>query len=290
MHAHGSGIYVDGRILKNLSGEEKPGVLNLNQSTITQNTAVDNGQDETLGGGVYSRGATTVLDSTISENSVIESVAQFPGGEVVAEGGGIVNTGTLTIKSSRIINNHGISTGENLGAFGGGLGSFSDPDFVAPAFLTIEDSVISGNTTTGRYAEGAAMEIELETTITRTVISGNVSTAQGNAPPPPCSFGLAQCNSGSAFSDGAILNQGHLVLTDCIIENNRSTATGNNHPLVEGAGLTNSGTFRTNQYRPTPGKAELTRTIVRNNIATAIGPGSEVRGVASPTRTRARSR
>ena len=67
-------------------------------------------------------------------------------------------------------------------------------------------------------------------------------------------------------------------LTDCIIENNRSTATGNNHPLVEGAGLTNSGTFRTNQYRPTPGKAELTRTIVRNNIATAIGPGSEVRG------------
>jgi hypothetical protein len=131
VHAHGGGIYVDGRILKNFSGEEKRGVLNLNRSTITQNTAADNGQDETLGGGVYSRGTTTVLDSIISENSVIESVAQFPGGEVVAEGGGIVNAGTLTVKRSRIINNHAISTGENLGAFGGGLGSFSDRSIAA---------------------------------------------------------------------------------------------------------------------------------------------------------------
>ncbi len=177
----------------------------------------------------------------------------------------------MTILRSRIVNNHAISTADNLGAFGGGLGSFSEPDFRAPAFLVIEDSVISGNTTTGRYAEGAAMEVELDTTIRRTVITNNTSTARGVGPVPPCSFNLTQCNSGSAFADGAVLNQGDLKLIDVLLEGNRSTAIGSPHPLAEGAALTNSGTFRRNQFRPFPGRAELVNTIVRNNVATAIG-------------------
>ncbi len=151
------------------------------------------------------------------------------------------------------------------------------------------------------------MEIELETTITRSKITNNVATATGGSTPPPdCSpsTGLAQCNAGSAYADGAVLNQGHLTLVDSLVANNRSTATGGPHPLVEGAGITNSGSFNEvgNPWRPIPGKADIVHSVIRDNEATnfatnpfpgqadltrvkitrnvarAVGPGSEVRG------------
>jgi len=158
------------------------------------------------------------------------------------------------------------------------LGSFSDVDFVAPAFLTITDTQIGGNTTAGRTPK----ERRWRSSSTRR------SRGRGSSRTWPRRLGTAHrrraasaspnATLGSAYVDGAILNQGHLTLTDGLIAYNRSSATGSPHALVEGAGLTNSGTFSVTVFRPLPGTADLVRTIVTGNGASAQGPGSEVRG------------
>jgi hypothetical protein len=59
---------------------------------------------------------------------------------------------------------------------------------------------------------------------------------------------------------------------------NSATATGSSHPLVEGAGLTNSGSLEPRPGNPSPGRAAVTRTLIVGNIARAVGSGPEVRG------------
>jgi predicted outer membrane repeat protein len=89
--------------------------VTLNDLTITDGNA-GAGED---GGGIYSEGALTISDSTISGNSA--------GGD----GGGIFSQGPLTLSGSTLSGNSAVD--------GGGLYSFA-------ALMTITGSTISGNT------------------------------------------------------------------------------------------------------------------------------------------------
>lgn len=270
VHGDGGGIY-------NNTG----GTLILDSSFLTANEAIDSPvipevDDTTDGGGLQNHGLATILNSTVSKNSVTTTVPGQPtGGEAL--GGGISSEdGTLVVTHSKIINNHAAGAPTVFdGSFGGGL-----EISLGGATLAMEDSLVQGNTVSGWTAIGAGLHLERPATITRSLISGNIATATHQGGPPPCQVEVhTACNTGSAFAGAAVWNQSSLTMTDSSIVHNTATASGNPHPVVEGAGLTNSGSF--NPRPPVnsfPGRAELTRTIVAGNVARAVGTNSEVRG------------
>jgi hypothetical protein len=72
-------------------------------------------------------------------------------------------------------------------------------------------------------------------------------------------------------------------MTDSWIIGNTATASGSPHPVVEGAGLTNTGSFNPRSpVNPLPGRAELTRTIVATNLAQLGGPSCNSTGQTFP--------
>lgn len=257
------------------------GTLTLDSTTLTANQAVDSlvvpdVDDTTDGGGLQNHGLAMVVNSTVSKNSVMTTVPGQPTGGEALGGGLSSEAGTLVVKRSRIMNNHAQGAAAVFdGSFGGGL-----EVSLLGASLTMEDSFVQGNTVSGWTAIGAGLHLERPATITRSTITGNVATATHEGGPPPCEDEVhTACNTGSAFAGAAVWNQSNLVMTDSSIVNNTATATGSPHPVVEGAGLTNTGSFNPRPpVNPFPGRAELTRTAVAANVAQATGSQSEVRG------------
>ena len=113
---------------------------------------ITNGKSGVHGGGIYNSGTLTVTDSTISGNTAS------------GHGGGIFNLGFLTITGSTISGN---SASGGSGSSGGGISTVNP--------LTVTDSTISGNTASG-HGGGIWSNTDLEgitTTITNSTISGN---------------------------------------------------------------------------------------------------------------------
>ncbi|MBZ2164464.1 DUF1565 domain-containing protein [Methanobacterium spitsbergense] len=118
-------------------GMHNDGILNLENSTITNSTSecgggIDNGGTMTIsrvtiennranwnGGGIFNNGILTIKDSTITGNTAARN------------GGSIDNTATMTLSRVIIVNN-------SANIDGGGIGN--------NGLLTIEDSTITNNT------------------------------------------------------------------------------------------------------------------------------------------------
>ncbi|MBW4654109.1 MAG: DUF4347 domain-containing protein [Kaiparowitsia implicata GSE-PSE-MK54-09C] len=92
------------------------GTTTINNSTISGNTATENG-----GGGIYNTGTTTINNSTISGNTATEN-----------GGGGIYNSGTANLTNVTITNNTAVS--------GGGGGIMRDSGSV-----NLRNSIVAGN-------------------------------------------------------------------------------------------------------------------------------------------------
>jgi hypothetical protein len=155
------------------------GTLTLDSSTLTANQAIDSPvvadvDDTTDGGGLQNHGLATVVNSLINNNSVTTTVPGQPtGGEAL--GGGVSNEdGTLVIKRSRILNNHAQGAAAVFdGSFGGGL-----EISLGASTLTMEDSVVQGNTVSGWTAIGAGLHLERPATIARSIITDNIANRQ----------------------------------------------------------------------------------------------------------------
>jgi hypothetical protein len=136
-------------------GISNEGVLTLNNSIITGNTAYSNTpfppSSLDKGGGIYNTGNLTVNNSIISDN-----LATGLYGSNAGDGGGIYNGGSLTVNYSNITGNSAFVAGgiENIGSLtvnystidgniggngGGGIANLADS-------LTVNYSNISGNT------------------------------------------------------------------------------------------------------------------------------------------------
>ena len=118
-------------------------VTTIKNSTITQNTATQSpaGNNGGAGGGMWAfSGNVLVLDSTLSKNT-----ARF--------GGGVLNNvATFTIKTSDFLNNTATTTGTTNTLAGGGGVSNSGP-------MTIENSTFNQNVVTGSVTgRGGAIE------------------------------------------------------------------------------------------------------------------------------------
>jgi hypothetical protein len=131
---------------------------------------ISNGNTSGDGGGISNSGTLTVVDSTISGNSA-------------ANGGGIANSGTLQIAESTVSGNSASSG--TAAADGGGVWS-------SAGTLSVVNSTIAGNSVSGNAANGDGGGIFVaagSASLANTVVSANTTNG-------------ADANIGGTFTDG----------------------------------------------------------------------------------------
>ena len=174
-------------------------VLAGNSVTISGLTLTQGKADN--GGGILNSGILTISNSTISGNSVV-----YGGGDVIntGNGGGISNLGTLTINKSTVFGNSTIffnTTGlADVVSNSGNGGGVSNV-----GTLTINNSTISGNSATGEFI-GAVNDIN---------------------------------NSSNSGNGGGISNGGTLTISNSTISANSTAQTIGGVNIGDGGGISN---------------------------------------------------
>ncbi|MGH8490520.1 MAG: choice-of-anchor Q domain-containing protein, partial [Gammaproteobacteria bacterium] len=219
------------------------GDLTLHSTTVSGGSAYDLPDD---GGGVYNSGILTLTNSTVSGNGSL------------GDGSGIANTGTLTVSNSTVTDNYAV--------YGVGGGVFNS------GTLTLTNSTVSGNslyTGSYSYAPGCGVFNSGTAILTNSTVSGNRSDGRGS-----CSGGgisnygtLTLTNSTvSANSGGGIYNGERYYDPDrpiAILTLSNSTVSGNT-----AGGVTNrKGTLLT-----------LARTLISGNKSYSAGSNVESSG------------
>ncbi|WP_204103303.1 MULTISPECIES: CHAT domain-containing protein [Spirulina sp. CCY15215] len=142
------------------------GQLNISNSTISGNSAVN-------GGGIFNdRGTITITNSTISGNSTMMNGGGIYNGGIT---GGISKTSTTTISNSTI-------SGNSAGGKGGGIFNYSSSSYYG--LLNISNSTVSKNISPNNGA-GLFNEKNFDignaiANIRNTIIAGNISINQPN--------------------------------------------------------------------------------------------------------------
>jgi hypothetical protein len=220
------------------------GNLTVVESTITSNTA--NTQSRAAGGGLYNAGGTVAISgSTISSNGG----AVNGGYHSSADGAGVYSTGSLTLDASTVSGN-GFTCGDECVLHGAGIANFGT--------MTIAASEISGNTAT--YATFGAYGGGLYNAGTLTLASSTVgnNTSQGfgggvyNAPGAKLAASggtitgdsaVGYCSEMCNDNGGGIRNEGAMSLSGVTVSGNyvKGQSSEVNHGY--GGGLSNSGSL-----------------------------------------------
>lgn len=228
-----------------------PGLLNDGGIATLQNSRIANNFGLDFGGGgaggVVNRRGIVTLDGTVVENNSSAYSA-----------GGIWNAGTLNIKGSRIVNNHGDSPG---GIFNSGV-------------VVINGTTVAGNRAVGEYGgRGGAISNDSggSMTIGYSTIAGNIAES---ADP-----------SFSALGAG-IFNAGTLTVTNSTLSGNAARSAGSGSEFVsEGGGVFSVAqatlvnvTVAQNEADEgggivvSAGHLTLTRSLVTGNMAVRVAP------------------
>ncbi|MEH2246304.1 beta strand repeat-containing protein [Nostoc sp.] len=199
------------------------GVLTLNSSTITGNSAkVNTTEDGYLlgeGGGIYNTGSLTVNYSTIAGNTAVG-------------GGGIYNEGSLTV-------NHSIITDNTASRDGGGILSGSRVTIITVNYSTIAGNTVSDGAGGGIYNTGGL-------TVNHSTITEN--TANGGTGGSSTSYGTG----GGIYNDASSLTVNYSTITKNTassgggIESSTYTTTTTpvttvNHSIISGNTAINGG-------------------------------------------------
>ena len=192
------------------------GIMNASTLRLLNCTFTSN-EGEQGGGGIGNTGTLTLDHSTVSGNRA-------------DSGGGIANGGTCTISNSIVSDNE-----VSYGGRGGGI----DND----ALLTINDSTISGNSADG--IPGAGISNSGTLIVNNSTISDNtqINYPGGGGIYNQGDFegmGVATLtetviSGNTAYVGGGISNQGTMTLVDCTVSGNEA--------LERGAGVSNGGTM-----------------------------------------------
>lgn len=152
MTIEGGGHFISGNNDENVNSVllvTDDGNLTLNDTTIKEGNAT--GETTGEGGGIYNSGTVTLTNSTVSGNTASSG------------GGGICNDGTVTLTNSTV-------SGNTAASDGGGIENFGT--------LTLINSTISDNTASDGIG-GGLDNFGVTVTLTSSIISGN-SASSGN--------------------------------------------------------------------------------------------------------------
>jgi predicted outer membrane repeat protein len=216
-----------------VSGALHAGGIYNDQATLIVSNCIISHNYAGYGGGIYSVGTLTILNSTITNNCACESGEGY--------GGGINAGGTLIIINSTVSYNYAITPSPEEG-YGGGI-DFGD------GTLTIISSTITGN-----FASLWGGGVLGSGTITNSTISGNTAGGGDDARPGSGGgiFGGALTISNSTVTGntawgndfkgpgvgGGIYSVGNVVITNSVVSNNSATDDDNTHGQVTSLGYT----------------------------------------------------
>jgi hypothetical protein len=202
----------------------------------------------TNGGGIYNSGTLTVNQSMLSRNSVRVATYYTQGDG----GGGIYNSGTFTVNQSTLSSNSvwGGNTYGGGNASGGGI--------VNSGTLTIQASTLSANSVTaassmsgGGSASGGGVFNSGTLTIQESTLSANSATG-GNG-----------FDDGGSASGGGIFNSGPLIVNQSTLSGNSATGGYGNPPFGYNGSSTGGGIYSSG----TVNLVSLTNSILAGNGA-----------------------
>jgi filamentous hemagglutinin family protein len=269
-------------ISNNTAGVDGGGLFVGNATTIT-NGIITNNQAGNRGGGIYHvTGSLNVDDSSISSNTADQAggIYNAPTGDVSlsfstlssnvanSTGGGIWNEGNFFITDSSLAGNFA------NGPYVTGSGAGAINNYGPAASLTIANSQLINNQTLG---SGGAIDSTLSRfiTITDSLISGNIAAdAGGILSDSPTLLTIIRSaitnNQATTFDAGGIYADGNSIIQDSSISGNRSgrngggiynTAAGGfgvltltnslieDNTAIEGGGIYTTGNLTVNQTR-----------------------------------------
>jgi hypothetical protein len=172
------------------------GILSLKNCTLSGNTASN-------GSGIWNNGTLTMTNSIVS-------------GNIASNGcGGIVNQGTLTMMSSRVLKN------TDSGSDGGGIWNNGT--------LTMTNSIVSGNTASNGFG-GGINNYAARLTMTNSAVSGNTALHGGGI----SNIGGMLTMTSSTVSDNTASNGGGISNIDGTLTMTNSTVSGNTASHVGG--------------------------------------------------------
>ena len=193
------------------------------------------------GGGIYNSGTLTLIDATVSGNEAKDIYPE-------ADGGGIFNRGTLALIRSNVSGN---TVSRSVSYAGGGIHNLGT--------LTLTDSVVSGNTA----GDGGGISTEGETTLIRSLVFGNDAIFGGGLHIEEGVLTLAESSVSENTSGGGISALGGTVaLTRTTVSNNESNGNG--------GGMASHGNAR----------ISLTNSTISGNTSSTLGGGIDHSGAA----------
>ena len=249
----GSGIYNDGEmtiingtISGNTAAAQGGGIYNGGLLTITNSSITENSSHSiSHGGGIYNNlnGSVTITSSTISGNSVI-------GTSNYSYGGGICNTGLMSVTNSTITKNWAAGA-----AYSNGGGIYNNTT------LTVTDCVISENS--ADWGGGSLYnDLDGEMTITGSMIFASTASSYGGGiyTVDRAALTLTNCiisdNSTDYYGGGIYYNSsGTMTVTNSTISGNSASSYG--------GGIYGSGT----------GTMTVTNSTIAENLAASSGGG-----------------
>ena len=247
----------DSLISNNLSGTgghgggiANVGALTLTHSTIISNQSGDggNGRDGGHGGhggGIFNSGTLTLTNSTISGNrsgdggrgggTIRDECGGGRGtvrgtGGAGGNGGGILNSGTLTLTNSTLSDNRNGDGGNSPGFRDTGGAGGSGGGILNTGVLTLTNSTLSGNRngdggsawTAGSGGSGGGVWNNGTLTLTNSTLSHNSTGNGAKGGDDQCAGG----DGGSGGSGGGILNHGSLTLNFGTVNGNTAGVGG----------------------------------------------------------------
>ena len=226
----GGGI---GNMAGTYNGEVKNAVINIENSSITDNSA-------TAGGGITN--VESILNIT---NSIIS------GNSATYGGGGIIHQGTETIDAETNIRNSTISG--NFAKNGGGIAGIG-------MGLNISDSSIRGNSATN---SGGGINATIIAQINNSTISSNSAEKGGGIYLNWLSFDTFTINN-STISGNSATEGGGIWNSIGTVAVNSSTISGNT-ATSQGGGLFNESYYSTFEARTYYGTATIANSIIAGN-------------------------
>ena len=203
--------------------------LNVISGTVVlNNLVIQHGVGiDNLGGGIWNSGQLTLNHSTVTHNTANAI-------------GGVFNMGQLTLNGSTVSNN--TTTG---GSGGGIFNCGANPGFQsfglctgAPGSLTLNYSIVSNNVIGGTVGDGGGISNDPQAvmTLNGSIVSGNTAGGNGGGieNQGTATLNISTVSGNAGGSGGGIQNNGTATLNGSAVSNNSSTGGRRSSPAVGG--------------------------------------------------------
>lgn len=277
-----SGVTIkDGIVVRDSAGElgggisNDGGIVNLVNSTVSDNTSVGSLVEPGIGGGISNNGIMNLINSTVSTNTA-------------GWGGGIANRGLMTLTNSTVSSNTGTDSAGGIYNYLGGTVNLTDSTvsnntgngiYLYSGVVNLINSTVSSNNLESNDG-GGIMNLNGEVNLTNSTVSGNTAARFGGGIYSLGVVDLTNCtvSGNTAGNDGGGIYKatGTTILTNTILAYNQANSVANDCFSLYGAII--SGGYNLVQA---PGNCVFSATGDITNTDPLLGPLADYGGDTS---------